>query len=99
MPLDGGSWRSTGAGLLDDAALLKAAQTPAQHTEALFYTAMARRARGDARGAMTGLGEVVKSDGIDLMEVGIARELLDGPKAQLPGPSAPPKLPFLEVAP
>ncbi len=91
--LDDGRWTGKlaqyGAGLVDDAALLKAAKTPAQHTEALFYTAMSQRARGDARGAMTGLGEVVKSDGIDLMEVGIARELLDGPRAQLPGPVPP----------
>ncbi len=91
--IDDGRWTGKlaqyGAGLLDDSALLKGAQTPAQHTEALFYTAMARRARGDARGAMTGLADVVKSDGIDLMEVGIARELLDGPKAQLPGPVPP----------
>ena len=55
-------------------------------TEALFYAAMDRRAEGDAQGASSGLRLVLNATGIDLMEVAITRDLLDGPHATVGGP-------------
>ncbi len=75
-----------GAGKLKANELVAAAQTPTQKTEALFYTAMDRRAAGDARGADEQLKQVITSPGLDLMEVALARELLSGPRAQIGGP-------------
>ena len=75
-----------GAGKLKAQELVAAAQTPTQKTEALFYTAMDRRAAGDARGADEQLRQVITSPGLDLMEVALARELLSGPRAQIGGP-------------
>jgi hypothetical protein len=75
-----------GAGLSKGADLVAAAKTPAEKTEAMFYAAMDRRASGDANGAASELRDVVDSSGIDLMEVVIARDLLDGAKATLQGP-------------
>ena len=75
-----------GAGLAKADALIASAKTPAEKTEALFYAAMDRRAAGDAQGADTGLMQVLDAGGIDLMEVAIARDLLDGPRATVGGP-------------
>jgi tetratricopeptide (TPR) repeat protein len=78
-----------GAGLTKSETLVHSAKTPAEQTEALFYTAMDRRADGDAQGAQTGLHQVLSATGIDLMEVAITRDLLDGPKATVGGPVPP----------
>jgi hypothetical protein len=66
--------------------LLAAAQTPTQKTEALFYSAMDRRAAGDTKGADELLKQVLTSPGLDLMEVALARELLSGARAHIGGP-------------
>ncbi|MCL2723468.1 MAG: hypothetical protein FWD69_03435 [Polyangiaceae bacterium] len=75
-----------GAGKLSAAALVAAAQTPAQKTESLFYSAMERRIAGDTKGADAALRQVVESPGLDLMEVALAREILSGPRAEIGGP-------------
>jgi tetratricopeptide (TPR) repeat protein len=88
--LEGGRWinklAAFGAGLVKAEELARAAQTPAQKTEALFYAAMDRRASGDAKGADDALREVMRAGGIDLMEVAIAREILSGPRGAVGGP-------------
>ncbi len=75
-----------GAGRMDGSHLLAAAQTPTQKTEALFYNAMEHKIVGDAKGADDGLKQVVSSPGLDLLEYALAREILDGQRAQLGGP-------------
>ncbi len=75
-----------GAGKLKASELVKAAQTPTQKTEALFYAAMDRKISGDQKGADEGLKQVVSSPGLDLIEFSLARELLDGARAQVGGP-------------
>jgi hypothetical protein len=67
--------RAWGRGKLGDAELFKVAQGHAQQTEALFYTAMARRVRGDAS-AEAELEKVARSAAVNLVEIGIARDLL-----------------------
>ncbi|WP_437964909.1 hypothetical protein WMF04_35300 [Sorangium sp. So ce260] len=62
-------------GRISDADLGKLAQSAAQRVEAQFYTAMARKAAGDA-GADERLRAVSKSPVIDLLEVHLAREML-----------------------
>ena len=75
-----------GAGKMKGADLVAAAQTPGQKTEALFYAAMDRKAVGDAKGADEGLKQVVGSSGLEIVELGLARDLLAGPRAQVGGP-------------
>jgi tetratricopeptide (TPR) repeat protein len=91
--LDDAGWigrlAAFGAGMVKADALVAGAKTPAEKTEALFYSAMDRRASGDAQGANTGLLQVLDAGGIDLMEVAIARDLLDGPRAKVSGPVPP----------
>jgi tetratricopeptide (TPR) repeat protein len=70
-----GSLRAWGRGKLGDAELFGAARDAAQRTEALFYTAMARRVRGD-RSADADLEKVATSEAVNLVEIGIARDLL-----------------------
>jgi hypothetical protein len=67
--------RAWGRGKLGDAELFREASDNAERTEALFYTAMARRVRGDAS-AEAELEKVVRSEAVNLVEVGIARDLL-----------------------
>ena len=55
--------------------LTAAARDPAQRTEALFYTAMRRRVSGDAT-ADSELERVAASEAVNLVEIGIARDLL-----------------------
>lgn len=88
---DDGRWTghlaAFGLGKLSSADLSKAAQTPAQKTEALFYGAMEQRIAGDQKGSQTTLEKVVQaSGGIELMEVGVARDLLSGARATVGGP-------------
>src|SRR4029077_18754636 len=74
-----------GAGKMDGSHLLAAAQTPTQKTEALFYNAMEHKIVGDAKGADDGLKQVVSSPALDLLEYALAREILDGQRAQVGG--------------
>lgn len=60
---------------MTDGELLSAAQNTAQRIEAIFYTAMQKRAAGDPS-ANDKLREVAKSPVIDLLEVNLAREML-----------------------
>ena len=75
-----------GAGKLKASDLVAAAQTPTQKTEALFYAAIDRKVSGDAKGADEGLKQVISSTGLDLVEFGLAREILGGARAQVGGP-------------
>jgi tetratricopeptide (TPR) repeat protein len=75
-----------GAGKVRAQDLLTQAQTPTQKTESLFYSAMDRKIAGDTRGADDALKQVVAAPGLDLMESGLAREILAGTKAQIGGP-------------
>ena len=75
-----------GAGKLKASDLVAAAQTPTQKTEALFYAAIDRKVAGDAKGADEGLKQVISSTGLDLVEFGLAREILGGARAQVGGP-------------
>jgi cellulose synthase operon protein C len=67
--------RAWGRGKLGDTELFREANGNAQRTEALFYTAMARRVRGDAS-AEAELEKVARSEAVNLVEIGIARDLL-----------------------
>jgi hypothetical protein len=60
---------------LSDGELLAAARDPAQRTEALFYTTMARRAAGDTS-TDAELQKVAASEAVNLVEIGMARDLL-----------------------
>jgi cellulose synthase operon protein C len=70
-----GKLRAWARGKLPDGDLLAAARDPAQRTEALFYTAMNRRVAGDAS-ADAELEKVAASEAVNLVEIGIARDLL-----------------------
>ncbi len=82
-----GKIASFGLGLVKSEDLIAAAQSPAQKAEALFYGAMLLRAQGDAKGGDDGLRQVVAAGGLELMETGIARDILSGPRARLAGPA------------
>ncbi len=88
--VDDGRWAGRlaafGAGKIKPDELIGSAKTQTQRTEALFYTAMDRRASGDSKGSDDALKQVVAGSGLDLMEVGIARDLLSGNRGQLGGP-------------
>ncbi len=91
--VDDGRWTGRlaafGAGKIGADTLVASAKTPTQKTEAAFYVAMDRRASGDTKDLDSALKKVVAGGGVDLMEVGIAREILTGPKAQIGGPLPP----------
>jgi hypothetical protein len=70
-----GKLRAWGRGKLGDSELLSGARSAAQRTEATFYAAMARRVRGDLS-AYAELEKVTRSPAVNLVEVGIARDLL-----------------------
>ena len=75
-----------GAGKLAAGELVSAAKTPAERTEALFYGAFERLIAGDSKGAEAGFKQTLSSDGAELVEVDLARELLGG----RPSPGQPP---------
>jgi hypothetical protein len=75
-----------GSGKIKAADLVAGAQTPTQKTEALFYAAIDRKVSGDTKGADEGLKQVISSPGLDLVEFGLAREILGGARAQVGGP-------------
>ena len=75
-------------GRTTDEALLASAQNAAQRVEAEFYTAMSRRASGDAA-AQDRLRKVADSPVLDLVEVQLARDLLaPNFRAELPSGAA-----------
>jgi cellulose synthase operon protein C len=83
-----GKLRAWGRGKLGDNELVSSARSAAQRTEAAFYTAMMRRVRGDLT-ADAELEKVSRSPAVNLVEVGIARDLL----AQRSGAGAGLKIP------
>jgi tetratricopeptide (TPR) repeat protein len=78
--------RSWGAGRLTDEQLMSAARSRVEQTEANFYVAMAAYAMNDARAAER-LERVAKSEAIELVEVGIARDLSEKRRLELKLPS------------
>lgn len=88
IPDDGrwtGKLAAFGAGKLKADDLVRAAKTDVQKAEALFYSAMDRRASGDAKGADDALRQVMSGAGVELMETSMARDMLAGSRA-LVGP-------------
>lgn len=88
--LDDGRWAGRlaafGGGRIKAEELVASAKTPAQKTEALFYAGLDRRAAGDAKGAEAYFKQALSTGGVDLMEVALARDMLEGPRARVAGP-------------
>jgi tetratricopeptide (TPR) repeat protein len=78
-----------GEGRIKGDELVARATTPIQKYEALFYSAMDRRASGDTKGGDELLREVVAGTGLELSEVSLARDLLDPTRTQVGGPLPP----------
>lgn len=68
--------RSWARGKLTNRQLVAAARSRSQNTEATFYTALSDAASGKQQAALPKLEQVAQSPVIDLIEVGIARDLL-----------------------
>lgn len=71
---------------ISNADLLAAARDPSERTEAAFYIAMSEHVAGKSD-ASNQLKQVAASPAIDLMEVGIARDLLSTPRKYTPPPN------------
>ena len=88
--VDDGGWpgrlAAFGADKIKPEELIASAKTETQRTEALFYTAMDRRASGGTKGSDDALKQVVAGSGLDLQEVSIARDLLGNNRLQVAGP-------------
>jgi tetratricopeptide (TPR) repeat protein len=78
-----------GEGRLKGDDLVARATTPIQKYEALFYSALDRRAAGDTKGGDELLRQVVAGTGLELSEVSLARDLLDPTRTQVGGPLPP----------
>ena len=78
-----------GEGRLKGDDLIARAVTPIQKYEALFYSAMDRRASGDTKGGDDMLRQVVAGTGLELSEVSLARDILDPTRTQASGPLPP----------
>jgi cellulose synthase operon protein C len=78
-----------GEGRIKGDELVARATTPIQKYEALFYSAMDRRASGDTKGGDDLLRQVVAGTGLELSEVSLARDLLDPTRTQIGGPLPP----------
>jgi tetratricopeptide (TPR) repeat protein len=78
-----------GEGRIKGDDLVARAATPIQKYEALFYSAMDRRASGDTKGGDDLLRQVVAGTGLELSEVSLARDLLDPTHTQIGGPLPP----------
>jgi tetratricopeptide (TPR) repeat protein len=89
---DDGRWigklAAFGAGRIKSDELLRSAKTEVQRTEAHFYSAMDRKAVGDAKGTDEALHRVMSSPGVDLIETQMARDLLSGASALIGPPPA-----------
>jgi tetratricopeptide (TPR) repeat protein len=77
---------SFGLGLTSPDELRASAKNPAQRTEAAFYRAMTKRVAGDSAGANEALKDVMNGGGLELIEVALARDLLDDNRAVAFGP-------------
>jgi hypothetical protein len=77
---------SFGLGLTSADELRGFAKNPAQKTEAAFYGAMTKRAAGDSAGANEALKQVMSGGGLELIEVALARDMLDDNRAVAFGP-------------
>jgi len=90
---DDGQWVAAlarfGEGKLKAEELLARAVSPMQKYEALFYSAMDRRATGDTKGGDDLLRQVVAGTGLELSEVSLARDMLDPSRTQTGGPLPP----------
>lgn len=75
-----GRLASWGLGKLKDEELIGAARVSYQKTEALFYAAMAKRIAGEADESEASLRAIAKSSNIDLVEVRIAKDIVNPPK-------------------
>jgi tetratricopeptide (TPR) repeat protein len=92
IPDDGhwvGKLAAYGAGKLPASELVGLARTKAEKTEAKFYEVMDARASHQPDPNDAGLRAVLKSDGVDLMEAVIARELLRSASGEGPLPLPP----------
>jgi tetratricopeptide (TPR) repeat protein len=90
---DRASWVATlarfGEGRITGDELVARAATPIQKYEALFYSAMDRRAAGDTKGGDELLRQVVAGTGLELSEVSLARDILDPTRTQIAAPLPP----------
>jgi len=90
---DDGQWVAAlarfGEGKLKADELVGRAKSPMQRYEALFYSAMDRRATGDTKGGDELLRQVVAGTGVELSEVNLARDMLDPGRIQVGGPLPP----------
>jgi tetratricopeptide (TPR) repeat protein len=75
-----------GAGKVKVSELVAKADTPIKKTEALFYQAMTHRLAGDTIGYEETLRQVLRAPGLDLVELGLAQELLGRGRLELGGP-------------
>lgn len=86
---DDGLWTGKlaafGAGKIKANDLIASAKTLSQKTEALFYAGLDRRSAGDNAGATALFKQSMAAGGVDLVEIGLARDILAGPTTQLPG--------------
>lgn len=88
IPDDGlwtGKLAAFGAGKIKANDLIASAKTLSQKTEALFYAGLDRRSAGDNAGATALFKQSMAAGGVDLVEIGLARDILAGPTTQLPG--------------
>jgi hypothetical protein len=83
-----GTLASWALGKLSDEQLQKAAASKPERVEAAFYVALGARAHGNMTAALLGLRQVASSEAIELVEVTIARDLLNQ-QLQKPPPALP----------
>jgi tetratricopeptide (TPR) repeat protein len=78
-----------GEGKLKGDELVARATTPIQRYEALFYSAIDHRVAGDTKRGDEMLREVIAGTGMELSEVGLARDILDPGRTSGGGPLPP----------
>jgi tetratricopeptide (TPR) repeat protein len=83
-----GRLRAWGRGEIDETGLLDAAKTPVEQTEARFYVGLARQAAEGGDAGWDLIGQVARSEAIELFEVAMARDLIaersGSPRFELP---------------
>jgi hypothetical protein len=87
---DDGRWVAVlarfGEGKLKGDDVIARASTPVQRYEALFYGAIDHRVTGDTKRGDEMLREVIAGTGMELSEVGLARDILDPGRTSGGGP-------------